>query len=127
MITIKIVNDDDVKAISEIWERHHSHSFSLPSRRNIIIEAKVEKDDRLIGYGQVRLVAEPILVLDLDARQRDKIEALRLLMLEAYRGTERFGLKRMHAFIRDPYFADLIVRHFDYQRCDLGELLVKEI
>ncbi len=57
MITIKIVNDDDVKAISEIWERHHSHSFSLPSRRNIIIEAKVEKDDRLIGYGQVRLVA----------------------------------------------------------------------
>ena len=121
------MTEKDIKTISQIWEKHHSHSFELPSRKNLIIEAKVEKDDRLIAYGQVRRVAEPIFVLDLDTRARDKIEALKLLMAEAYRGVELEGLRRIHAFIRDPYFADLIVRHFGYERCDAGELLVKEL
>lgn len=122
------VNEHDISAISDIWERCHSHSFELPSRRNLITEAKILNDkDKIIGYGQVRLVAEPIMILDLETRLRDRIKALQLLMTEAYRGVELVGLKRIHAFIRDPYFADLIVKHFGWTRGDLGELLVKEL
>jgi hypothetical protein len=126
-VRLSLVTDSDVESIGKVWESHHSHSFELPSRKRLIVEAKVVNGDRLIAYGQVRLVAEPIFVLDLDARPREKIEALKLLMSEAYRGIERFGLRRAHAFIRDPYFADLIVRHFGWERGDLGELLIKEL
>lgn len=124
---IRHVKQADIAEITRIWEQHHAHSFALPHRRNLITEAVIEADGKLIAYGQVRHVAEPILVLDLNARQRDKREALIYLMHEAFRGTHNAGLDRLFAFTRDPDFADLIVKHFKYERADLGEFLIREL
>lgn len=124
---IKLIVDRDVPEISRIWEQHHANDFSLPSRKNVVIEAKVVEGDKLIAYGMVRKVAEPIFVLDLDARQREKTKALELLMIEAYRGCEAHKLTRLFSFIRDPNFADLVVKRFGFERADLGEFLIKEL
>jgi hypothetical protein len=121
------VCDKDIPDISSIWRRHHSHAFPLPHRTNLITEAKAVIDGRIIGYGQVRPIAEPILVLDLDARLRDRVEALHLLMVEAHRGVRSVGLDRMFAFIRDPIFADLIEKRYGFDRSDIGEMLIKEL
>jgi hypothetical protein len=117
---------EDIALISKLWETHHAHSFALPSRNNLVVEAKAVEDGKLVGYGQVRLVAEPILVLDLDATARQKHEALRMLMLEAYRGTEQAQVKHMFAFVRDPNFADILTKHYAFERAEQGEVLVKE-
>lgn len=124
---LELVKDTDVTEISNIWEKHHCRSFSLPHRKNLITEAKAVKNGKIIGYGQVRVIAEPILVLDLDARQRDKARALELLMIEAHRGTRAAKLDRMFAFIRDANFADLIESRYGFERADLGEFLIKEL
>ena len=123
---IESLKPEDIPLISKIWETHHAHSFALPTRANVVTEVKAVDGDKIIGYGQLRLVAEPIMVLDLDATSRQKYEALRLFMLEAYRGAEQARIKHMFIFVRDPNFADVLTKHYAFSRADLGEFLVKE-
>jgi hypothetical protein len=127
LMKLELVSKEDISEISTVWERNHRHSFELPSRKNLIVEAKVTSNGRIIGYGQVRHVAEPILILDLDARPREKIEALQLLFTEACRGVEKAGLSKLFCFIRDPKFADLMVKHFGLERTDPGEMLIRTL
>ena len=97
------------------------------SKKSIIIDAVVENKDKIIGYGQVRLFAEAMLFLDKSASPRDRVDALRKLMLEAFRGTEIAGIQEIYAFIQDPDFSLLIQKHFRFRPADRpGELLIKE-
>lgn len=120
--------DSDIPAIDEIWKKHHSRDFSVPDRKSYLIDACVEDEDgKLIAYGQVKLFAEAMFILDLDASLRKKIEALKLLMAEAFRGLNQSGLNQMYAFIRDPDFERLITKHFGFAPVeDAGQLLLWE-
>ena len=127
MNTLRAFDWSDEPAVSKIWEEHHSDFYSLPNRKSIIIDAVVENKDKIIGYGQVRLFAEAMLFLDKSASPRDKVDALRKLMLEAFRGTEIAGIQEIYAFIQDPDFSLLIQKHFRFRPADRpGELLIKE-
>lgn len=90
------------------------------------MDAVVVEGDRVIGYGQVKVFAETMLILDLSASRREKIEAIKLLMLEAFRGCDEAGIHQVYAFIKDPDFATLISRHFGFEVVDKGELLLRE-
>ena len=118
--------DEDIPAIDKIWRDHHSSDFSVPDRRNRIVDAVVVEGEQVIGYGQVKVFAEAMLILDLDASRRQKIEAIKLLMLEAFRGCDQAGIHQVYAFIKDPDFATLISRHFGFEVVDKGELLLRE-
>ena len=119
---------EDTPAISKIWEDHHSNDFGLPNRRSSVIDAVVEHDSKIIAYGQVKLFAEAMLFLDKSASLRARVTALRLLMLEAFRGTEQAGIQEIYAFITDPNYALLLQKHFKfYQAYKPGELLIKEL
>jgi hypothetical protein len=117
----------DIGPISEIWDKHYSTESSLPNRRNSVVDAVVEDSNgKVIAYGQVKLFAEAMLFLDKDASLRDRTQALKLLMLEAFRGTQQAGIEQMYCFIQDPDFATLIERHFGFSIVDKGELLIRE-
>jgi hypothetical protein len=92
-----------------------------------VVDAVVEDSNgKVIAYGQVKLFAEAMLFLDKDASRRDRVQALKLLMLEAFRGTQQAGIEEMYCFIKDPDFATLIERHFGFSVVDKGELLIRE-
>lgn len=119
---------DDVIEIDRIWRTFHRHDFGVPNPRNKVIDAVAENDQgRIIAYGQVKHIAEAVFILDNDARPRDKILALRALMLEALRGTDQAGITQLYAFIKNPMFADLIEKHFGFERADTGEFLIREV
>lgn len=127
MTRLRSFRHSDIPAIDRIWQEHHSSDFSVPDRSNSLIDAVVEnKNGEVIGYGQVKLFAEAMLILDLNASQREKIQAIKSLMLEAFRGADMAGIKQMYAFIEDPDFALLIERHFGFSRIHKGELLLRE-
>ena len=129
MPSIRSFRPEDVPEIDRIWKAHHSDNFGVPDRSTSIIDAVVEDDKgKVIAYGQVKLFAEAMLFLDLDASQRDKIQAVRLLMLEAFRGAELAKLNEIYALIQDPDFSLLIQKHFGFRAVDNpGELLKKEL
>jgi hypothetical protein len=124
---LDLVTPADISEISSIWHKHHREQYSLPDRRNLIVEAKAVEDGKIIAYGQVRHIAEPIFVLDLNARMRLKLEALDMLMQEAYRGTSRAGLSKMFAFIRDEHFSKVIAKRYAFEPSDLGRFMLKEL
>jgi L-amino acid N-acyltransferase YncA len=119
---------EDVPEISKIWETHHSEDFGLPNRRSAVIDAVIEDHGKIIAYGQVKLFAEAMLFLDKSASLRARVTALRLLMLEAFRGAEQAGIQEIYAFITDPNYALLLQKHFKFYQADKpGELLIKEL
>jgi hypothetical protein len=119
--------DSDIPVIDAIWRAHHADDFSVPNRKNAIVDAIVENDDgEVIAYGQVKAFAEAMLVLDLNASRRERIVAVKLLMMEAFRGANNAGLEQMYCFIKDPDFATLVEKHFGFSIVDKGEVLLKE-
>jgi L-amino acid N-acyltransferase YncA len=119
---------EDVPEISKIWDDYHADLYGLPNRRTSIVDAVVEHNSKIVGYGQVKLFAEGMMFLDKSASLRTRIGALKLLMREAFRGTEQAGLQEMYVFITDPNFALLMQKHYHFfQAYKPGELLVKEL
>jgi hypothetical protein len=121
--------ESDIERIDEIWRKHHANDFSVPNRKCSIIDAVIEDDDgNIVAYGQVKMFAEAVLILDKDARPRHKVEALKLLIVEGIRGTERVGLEDMYLFARDPSFASVVAKHFSFEIVDEpGELLLRKV
>ena len=117
----------DLQRIDEIWKKHHSTNFGVPNLNNTVTHAVVENEDgKVQAYGTVKLFAEAILYLDWDAPQREKIEALKELMLEAIRGTSDAQLEQLHVFVADPKFSALLKKHFGFKPAT-GEMLVLEV
>lgn len=126
---IRYFKPGDELVIDEIWQKHHAKNFSVPNRDRMIIEVVAEDDSgKLVAYGQVKLFAEAIMILDKDASQRKKVQALKLLLLEAFRGTDRFGLQDLYCFCKDPEFATILNKHFSFEIVDdPGELLLRKV
>lgn len=128
MPVLRRFKDSDIEAIDAIWRMHHSLDFSVPNRNNSIVDAVVEESGKVIAYGQVKKFAEAIFILDKNASKRNKIIALKLLMLEAIRGTNIAGIEDIYSFIKDPEFATLISKHFSFEVVDEpGELLLRKV
>jgi hypothetical protein len=100
----------------------------LPPRADRVIDALVKDESRIIGYGQVTHFAEAQLFLNPDTRKRERAQATKLLMSEAFRGAEDVRAQKLYAFIRDPDFSLLIQKHYDFRpRGNPGELLVRSM
>lgn len=128
MIKLRTFQQSDVEKLDKLWQEHWS-DHSLPNRTNAIIDAIAENDEeRIIGYGQVKLFAEAMLFLDPSARKRDRVQALKRLMLEAFRGADINGIEEIYAFIQDPAFAVLIEKRYGFSRIvSPGELLLRKL
>ena len=113
----------DLPLIDRIWRKFHKSGFGIPGRANIVTQGVVEKDGIVLGYGQVKVFCEAIMVLDLDIPQRDKIDVIRKLMEIAIMDSTKTGYEQLHVFVQNPEFAKILKKHFGFQSCS-GEALV---
>lgn len=114
---------EDSNAIENIFMRHHKDSFGIP--KETITDAVISEDDRLIAYGAVTLLAEAVMVLDLDASLKEKDWAIKQLLWQAIQGVSG-KMDGIHAFVQDPKFAALLKKHFGFKTCK-GEALYLEL
>lgn len=128
MAKLRQLNYEYAKQIDEFWKEYWSE-YSLPDDRMKIIDAvAVDKDQKAIAYGQVRIFAELMLFTDMKRPTKERVEALKLLMLEAFRGIESKNIEECYCLIRDMKFARLIAKHFDFHLVENpGVLLVKRM
>jgi hypothetical protein len=125
MIKLRSLAKSDIITLDGLW-REHWNNTTLPGLKNRVIDAVACNEERIIGYGQVKLFAEAMLFLDPTARKRDRVQALKLLMEEAERGVNKAGLEDIYIFIKDPDFAVLIAERYGFERIiEPGELLLK--
>lgn len=127
MIKLRSLTPSDIITLDQLWKEHWSDT-TLPNLKNRVIDAIAydTTNERIIGYGQVKLFAEAQLFLDPTCRKRDRAKALQLLMAEAERGVRRADLEDLYIFIKDPDFAVLIAKRYGFYRVtEPGELLLK--
>jgi len=128
MAKLKQLDLHYAKQIDEFWKEYWTE-YSLPDDKMKIIDAvAVDKDQKAIAYGQVRIFAELMLFTDMGRSPRERIEALKLLMFEAFRGVEGKKIEECYCLIKDMKFARLIAKHFDFKLVENpGVLLVKRM
>lgn len=126
-IQLKSLNYDLALKIDEIWKEYWSE-YTLPDNRQAIIDTVAVDGERVIAYGQVRHFAEMMFFPDMDVSNRVRLQALKLVIEEGYRGIDKVGLKEVYMMCKDMRFARLIAKHFGFTIIDNpGVLLVKRM
>jgi hypothetical protein len=129
MIKLRSLSPNDILLLDQLWQEHWSDT-SLPGIRNRIIDsiAYDSQTKRIIGYGQVKLFAEAMLFLDPTTTKRARVEALKLLMSEAFRGVDMAKIEEIYAFVKDPDFSLLIQKRYGFNPViQPGEMLIRRM
>lgn len=122
---IRPVTKSDLERIDEIYRQGHDQKFSLPSLKMTVTSAVVATN-KVIGFGVVKFYAEAIAILDLNESKVDRLDALELLLHEAFRACEEQGIDQLHVYVQDPQFQRLLEKKYDF-KVATGVALVKEI
>lgn len=121
-----IIRRAETTDIPTILEINKQNDFPLPKFENLITQALVEDNGKIIAFGMVKAFAEAILILDKTVPNRKKIEALQNLMLEAIRGGRQHNMTQLHAFIKDAKFEQFMKEHYGFEDCS-GKAVVMEL
>lgn len=111
---LRAIKISDLPVIDRIWRKFHSSNFGLTNTSHTVTKGIIEKDGQVLAYGLVKLFGEAIIVLDLDKSKIDKVEALKALLEQAIIDCRKIGLEQLHVFVKDPSFAAILKKHFDF-------------
>ena len=89
-----------------------------------IIEKALEDEKGLAGAVIVSGTVEVSIILNNSRSKRDRIEAIRQLSDVLYRELTTRGYRDAHVFITDPKYADILIKHFGFERV-VGQALVR--
>jgi len=98
----------------------------LPRLTPSIIDCVISDDDGIVAFGNLKVYAETVMVMDHDRPARLRAKAFREIMPVAIMGAQRAGIHEIHAVTQDPDFGVVMRKHYGF-RDVLGEHLVKEV
>jgi len=98
----------------------------LPKLTPSIIDCIVEDENGIIAFGNLKVYAETVMVMDHDRTARLRARAFREIMPVAIMGAQRAGINEIHAVTQDPDFGVVMRKHYGF-RDVLGEHLIKDV
>lgn len=104
---------EDLDKVKEIHEKYHKDDFPLLSRDNLLSEAIIEDNGKIIAYGSTKLMGEPTLVLDTSESKIVKVKAFALLLERAIFDARSAGLEYLILATSHNDFADILLKHYD--------------
>ena len=123
---IRPIRNGDLKKIDEIYQKHHGDRIQMPGLNNQITSAVVENENRIVGFGIVKAFAEAIMMLDLHEMRVNRVRAMDLLMLEAFRGCQEHRIEQVHAVVHTDNLEKILKKHYGYSD-RIGKVLYREI
>lgn len=115
MILREVKTDDDLDQIRGIYTRFHKDDFPIPTRYNILGESIAENGTGIVAYGMVKILAEPIMILDTSKSLREKCEAFKLLIEHAIQEARNAHLEQLYIVVTDENFANILRDHFKFE------------
>jgi hypothetical protein len=108
--------------IQELHQRTKYGIYGLPEPHKTVRTGVVLNDSKeIVAFGAIPLLAELVMVVDDSFSTRTRLKAIQLLLDEARAGV-RGKLDGLHAFIQDPEFSRILIKHFGFRKCK-GEAL----
>lgn len=124
---IRPFDNSDTGKVNEIYAQHHAGDFSVPPLERGVISGVTTNDmDEITGFGIVTLLAEAVLVMDLNCPTREKKETIDKLLWLAIQGVSKANMDGIHAFVQNPRFAAVLKKHYGFRTCK-GEALYLEL
>lgn len=94
----------------------------LPER--FVEAAVIETDSGIIAFGAIRSNMEAILYPS--GSLREKVESLKILLNKAEEDTVNHGYHYLDVLAKDEKFAQILIEHFGFERCN-GIPLIKKL
>lgn len=111
----------DLLATDDIAEIIKGHPFSL---LNLSISNKVVEDLKgIVAVGQLLPMLELSLMENMARSPKDRVKALRELMIQAMLEANKVGHAQLHGFVRNDAFAQILIKHWGFKQCE-GKVLV---
>lgn len=104
--------DKDSEQMAEIAMQHPFPIFE----RNLLTVLAVRGPD-IIAVGQLIPQVEVLLMGNFKRSKAERVEALKLLMIEAMFQTNKLNIPQLHSFIKDEKFADILQKHWGFTPC----------
>lgn len=102
MITIRSFHPRDIKKLREIHEKHFKEEFEFPDFfKGFYCAYAIEANGEPTVFAGVRPIAEAIIVTDMDAPARDRVEALHKTMEACLFTCGEYHHDQLHAFVQD--------------------------
>ena len=101
--------------IGDLVELEDKAQFPVGNLVNkpLIVQKTFEDEDGIIGSIFVSRTAELIAIFN-ERSSKDKIKIMKQLPDILYRELAPQGYRDIHAFIKDPEFAEILIKHFGF-------------
>ena len=110
----------------DYMHRHYYPDHFLPNRNNIIVDGTVDRGGKVVGYGMIKLFAEPILLLDRSASKIERGKAFKLVMDVAIRAAKSAAIEQINVFSDDDAFLEVMKKHYGFKP-RLGNGIILEV
>lgn len=112
----RLATVEDWEVIVGICKRHY---LPFPDFENVIhMPVAVDDEDKVVAFGYLRQFIEVTFIPDLDKSNKVIVEALRILQDNANTECKKRGIKRIFAFVTQPSFIQVLMKHFNYKMCN---------
>jgi hypothetical protein len=113
---------EDLRVVEDINNRFYTNYDPIDAAQ-AYADIVADKNNKLVAYGLNRFLSEAVMVLDHSLSNRDKIEALILLMKEA---KSKCCHRQLFVRVQDPQFGAILKKHFNFRESK-GILLVSDV
>lgn len=117
--------EQDIPDLAKLQVSHPDFA-ELKIDKYLIDGVVADDNESVAAYGIVIPFAEAVFLPDLERSDRVKLTAMKLLLEQAILGTTGAGIRQLHCFIRDPNFAEIMKKHYNFKPC-VGEALVLDL
>lgn len=125
---LRSLRNEDVPEVNRFYNEFYSNDFYLPSLRNTITHAVVEDDGRVLGFGEVKVFAEAIMVLDKSKNIKTRASVMRALMTKAILDCKAHDIEQLHVSVKkeDDGFKKILEKHYEFEEVK-GVILARKL
>lgn len=88
---------------------------------NTFAHRVAENEGKIVAFGWLQLIVEANVIWDI--KDRNKFEALKLILRDGKLEAKKTGFDQVHAFPKDSRFSEILKKHYDF-RDVTGDVLV---
>lgn len=112
------LKEADLPDLARIHQDFHSQGFELPDISKALMDGVVvDIEENVTAYGIVVPFCEVIFIPDRSKSKAEIVTALKLMMIEAIKCSDKFKIRQIHCFIRDNGFSDIMKNHYGFKEC----------
>jgi len=90
-------------------------AYTIFDSTYILVEGKIVKDGKEVGYGRLKVLAEAIVVLEATESFTTRVKTLKFAVEECIKEARENGLQQVHLFPTDARFANILKNHFGFE------------